>query len=164
MLDWVTEGRSATNEHWDLHSFTSRNEFFLPQPDGSSRLMLRDAMILEREGEEADEIRGRVGGMAVFATLVVHGPRFKGLEEGILKRFRDEPRIGNKNWGDGKVEKRRWEGVLWTAARVRGFVLVKVGGKELQDVRGFLRMLLEEGKGAEEVVEEFGERCLLCLQ
>lgn len=166
MLDWLTEGRSASGEKWDFHAFVSRNEFFLPREDGSQRLMLRDAMVLERVGvEEEAELRDRMEGMAVFATLVIRGPMFKLLEAEILQRFREEPRIGNRNWDDGKVEKRRWEGVVWTAARVRGFVLVKVGGRSLQEVRGFLRMLLEEGEGGRgEVVGKFGEGCLLCLQ
>ncbi|KAI5806985.1 UreD urease accessory protein-domain-containing protein [Geopyxis carbonaria] len=165
VLDWVTEGRSALSEHWDCHSFVSRNELFRERDDGTWRLMLRDAMILERWGNEPDDIRDRMDGFTVFATMVIHGPKFSGLCAQITDIFKKEPRVGGKNF-DGKAQKiqKAPQGVLWTVANIRGFLLVKVSGKILEDVRTFLRTLLSEGEGAKEIIEEFGEGSLLSLQ
>jgi len=167
MLDWVSEGRSALNEHWDFVSFVSRNEFYIRRVDGSRRLMLRDSVILEQEDGITDvgpSLRERMDGFTVFATLIIRGPKFKGLADSILKRFGDEPRIGGRNFEDKqdfKHDRDKKGGVVWTAASVRGFVLVKISGKVLEDARAFVRGLL---LGGSEVVEEFGDGSLLCLQ
>jgi urease accessory protein len=164
VLDWVCEGRSARGEHWDLHSFTSRNEFFLPRDEGRpDRLMLRDSLVLT---QDAQGLRVRMDGFTVFATLVVRGPKFVGLAEALLNRFSEEPRIGGRNFDnrvDFKNDKAKKGGVIWTATKHRGFVLVKVSGKELEEVKVFLRELLMSG-GESDLVREFGEGALLCLQ
>ncbi|KAF8534263.1 UreD urease accessory protein-domain-containing protein [Trichophaea hybrida] len=168
VLDWVSEGRSARNEHWDFTSFVSRNEFFIPRASsGSKRLLLRDALILERETDDAEGLKRRMEGFTVFATLMIHGPKFANLANCILRRFEDEPRIGGRNFdnrGDFKKDEGKKGSVVWTAANVRGFVLVKVSGKELEHVRAFLRDLLLSGGEENEVLVEFGEGALLCLQ
>lgn len=104
-----------------------------------------------------------MGGMKVFGTMVIRGPKFEKTAEGLLERFKKEPRMGNRNWDGELLEKRRWEGVVWTVARVRGCVIVKAGGEELEDVRGFLGSCLEE-EGGDEVVGEWGRGVLMCLQ
>ncbi|KAI5841997.1 UreD urease accessory protein-domain-containing protein [Tricharina praecox] len=171
VLDWVTEGRSARGEHWNLSSFISRNEFFSP-PKGEGlapRLLLRDSMVLTGDGE-AGRLLERMESQTVFATVMIHGPLFVKLEEAVLEKFRDEPRIGGRNFdnrGDFKKDDERKGGVVWTAARVRGFVLVKVTGRELEEVKVFIRGLLLLGGGTDgdgEVVRKFGEGALLCLQ
>lgn len=176
VLDWVSEGRSARGEHWDLQCFASRNEFFFAPapaptpchiPPPSRRLMLRDALVLE---QDAGGLRQRMDGFTVFATMMIHGPRFRRLAQCVLARFADEPRIGGRNFDNRRDFKRdmaRAGGVVWTAANVRGFVLVKVSGKELEHVRAFLRDLLLGGGACcsePEVLAEFGEGALLCLQ
>ncbi|KAA8912860.1 UreD urease accessory protein-domain-containing protein [Sphaerosporella brunnea] len=165
VLDWVSEGRSARGEHWDLTSFVSRNEFFIPKGEGESeRLMLRDSMILT---QDAEGLRSRMDGFTVFATLMIHGPRFAGLSEALLQKFKDEPRIGGRNFDnrrDFKNDTTKKGGVIWTATSMRGFVLVKLSGKELEEVKIFLRELLKSGEDEGDVVREFGEGALLCLQ
>lgn len=181
VLDWVSEGRSARGEHWDLQRFASRNEFFsapapapstgdLPLPSPPRRLMLRDALVLEKD---TDGLRQRMDGFTVFATMMIRGPKFRRLAQCVLARFADEPRIGGRNFDNRRDFKRdmaRAGGVVWTAADVRGFVLVKVSGKELEHVRALLRDLLlgggggGGGDGESEVLAEFGEGALLCLQ
>ena len=53
------------------------------------------------------------------------------------------------------------DGLLWTAAQVRGFVLVKFGAKEVDGARRWLgEMLKREGS----VEREFGHQALLCLR
>lgn len=104
-----------------------------------------------------------MGGMTVFGTMVIRGPKFEKTAEGLLERFKKEPRIGNRNWDGGEEKKREWEGVVWTAAKVRGCVMIKVGGNVLEDVRGFLKSCLEE-EGKEEVIDEWGKGVVMCLQ
>lgn len=186
VLDWLTEGRSARGEHWALHRLESRNEVF-----AGGRLLLRDALVLDAELVGGETLRGRMDGVACVATVIVRGPRFAGLVRYVLDRYLREPRVGARGFG-GATEK-RWE-VLWTAASVRGCLVVKVSGGELQEVRGFLRELLEErkeggvgeGEGGGEgggdintketdgetdtntsdgdIVREFGEDSLRCLR
>lgn len=185
VLDWLSEGRSARGEHWALHRLESRNEVF-----AGGRLLLRDALVLDAELVGGETLRGRMDGVACVATVIVRGPRFAGLVRYVLNRYLREPRIGARGFG-GATE-RRWE-VLWTAASVRGCLVVKVSGGELQEVRGFLRELLEErkevgggggGGGGEgdintkdtnggpdtntsdhgDIVREFGEDSLRCLR
>ncbi|TGZ84687.1 UreD-domain-containing protein [Ascodesmis nigricans] len=181
ILDWYTEGRSARNEKWAFESFESRNDVYIdlpsPQSEGeqsntpnqlplrTSKLLLRDTQILTRDPSAAlDELQSRMDFMSVFATLLVRGPRFEKLQSGLLRRYSEEPRIGARNWHGEKKEKiRRFEGVVWTAAKVRGFVAVKAGGRVLEDVRAFLRSCLEE-EGEEEVIGEFGRGVVMCLQ
>lgn len=122
--------------------------------------------MLDEELVGGETLQSRMDGFACVATVIARGPLFVGLVRYVLERYQREPRVGAK--GFGGVRERRWD-VLWTAASVRGFLVVKVSGRELQEVRGFLREMLEEekgGKGEEEgdVVREFGEEALRCLR
>lgn len=161
VLDWVSEGRSARGEKWEMGRFESRNEVY-----SGGRLLLRDAVVLDAGDVGGEGLAGRMDGMGVFATVLVGGERFEGLVKGVVERFGSEPRVGGRGFAVESVG-RRWE-VVWTAARVRGFLLVKVSGRELEEVRGFLKELLEEGgrdeRGVGDVVREFGEEALRCLQ
>lgn len=178
VLDWLSEGRSARGEHWALHRLESRNEVF-----AEGRLLLRDAVVLDGALVGGETLRARMHGFTCVATVIVRGPLFDGLVRYVLAQYLREPRVGARGFG-GTVE-RRWD-VLWTAASVRGFLVVKVSGGEPEEVRGFLRELLEEGKGGGggggggsdnghggdnntpdghgDIVREFGEDSLQCLR
>ena len=167
VLDWVTEGRAARGERWGLERFESRNEVYSV---GSTRLLLRDALVLNSlppTNNREESLCSRMDGLVVFATLIIRGPAFEKLATFAKNKFSEEPRIGGRSFGtsgDGKVRGdngRNKRDVLWTVSEVRGFVLVKVSGWVLEEVRGFLRELLIDG---EDVVGEFGEDCLLCLR
>jgi urease accessory protein len=59
------------------------------------------------------------------------------------------------------LEREKKEGVVWSAANVRDFVLVKFASTEVEASRNWLRdMIVEEGS----VLHGFGERALLCLK
>ena len=95
-----------------------------------------------------------------------------------MSEFKALPRIGGRKWDSGsesgeedtdasfvrRATRHRQEtidGVLWSAASVRGCVVVKFGARELEGGRRWVRsMLVEEGT----VVREFSERALLCLR
>jgi urease accessory protein len=53
------------------------------------------------------------------------------------------------------------DGLVWSAANVRGFVLVKFASREVEGSRNWLRdMIKEEGS----LLDTFGERAILCLK
>ena len=133
---------------------------------------MRDSVVLEGEN-----IRARMDNMGIFATVILHGPLFESLMQFFLKEFRLLPRIGGRNWGpDGQVAKKptgqeKWreerlqkegrDGLIWTAARVRGCTIVKFGAREVEGARIWLGgMLKEEGT----VGREFGEGALMCVR
>lgn len=191
VLDWVTEGRAARDEHWSLKRFESRNEFFgvknIDAVDGGSaggesvrgRLLLRDAMILDGEMLCGDEtLRERQDSQTIFATAVIRGKPFTRLIGYIKTRYANEPRIGQKRWDTDDDSRRhnrieveaRDNGVLWAASSVRGFLLVKVSGVEMEGVKRFVKGLLsevdEDGVQREGgcIAEEFGTGMFRCLE
>ena len=187
VLDWVSEGRTAHGEKWRLKEFRSRNDVFEEGHDDlpdKKRLLLRDSLILHGDPERGnakgiESLISRMDGLSCVSTLIIRGPRFENLASHILKRFEHEPRVGSGgkgwNWDKNRQDEEGssclFRDVLWTAASVRGFVLVKVSAKELEEARRFLRdLLLEgwspqvEGQPAPDVVQEFGLGSLLCLE
>ncbi|KAI9861355.1 MAG: hypothetical protein M1813_005252 [Trichoglossum hirsutum] len=174
VLDWVSEGRTARGEKWEFESWKGKNEVWtLEEPP---RLLLRDNVILGGEGQFNNEtLESRMDGLSIFGTLIVRGPLFASLAAFLLQEFTALPRIGGGGGGRGwnseapltdvdpKRESRHAreqdDGVLWTAAAVRGFVVVKLGARSVEGARNWVREMVGE------VVErEFGEGSLLCLR
>ena len=175
VCDWVTSGRSARGENWDMYGYKSRNEVWTVDEAGKKRLLLRDNLILDKHGRTGMPMSSRMDNYSIFGTLIVRGLIFSSLSKFFLDEFEALPRIGGRNWGDAVQpellphEQRRYErqqreksdGLIWSAANVRGFVLVKFGSREVQGARNWLRdMIKEEGS----VPESFGERAILCLK
>jgi urease accessory protein len=180
VLDWVSEGRRARGESWTLHSWEGRNEVKEPISGSNSqgRLLLRDVVMLS-DNQLAGEQNGlleKTNGMGVFGTLILCGPVFKKLGQFFLSEFSGQPRIGAKNWtgedfekeksaerlcGDQRRRQEQADALLWTAAYVRGFVLVKFGAREVDGARRWLgSIMLQEGS----VEREFGHQALFCLR
>ena len=177
VLDYVSNGRPANGENWSFFRYGSKNEIYLSLPDGTRRLLLRDNILLDNDGNE-DTIANRMNGLAVLGTFILYGPLFRNLKQFFMDEFKALPRIGGRKWdsssesGDEDIdpanirraERQRREtadGLLWSAASIRGCVVVKFGAREVEIGRRWLRiMLMEEGS----VVREFGERALLCLR
>ncbi|EPS37368.1 hypothetical protein H072_8944 [Dactylellina haptotyla CBS 200.50] len=213
VLDWVTEGRAARDEHWSLHRFESRNEVFAVSPNtineetvvnGNSnndnntasgngsdesrkqkkrgKLLLRDAMILDSRvlspANDGETLRERQDGQTIFSTLIIRGKPFEELIAYIKARYANEPRIGQKRWDTDDDSRRhnrieieaRNSGIMWAASSVRGFLLVKVSGVEMEGVKRFIRGLLGQVDGdgvAKEdgcIVREFGSGMFRCLE
>jgi urease accessory protein len=179
VCDWVTSGRSARGENWDLYEYRSRNEVWSTTnaANGSLKrvLLLRDSLILDKNGQIGMAFAERMDGYSVFGTLIVRGPVFAKLSKFFLEEFEALPRIGGRDWGDAaqpeltpmelrrvaRQTRERIDGVIWSAAHVRDFVLVKFASREVEGSRHWLRdMLREEGS----IVENFGERAILCLK
>lgn len=178
VLDWVSNGRPANGENWSFYDYGSKNEIYISETDGQRRLLLRDSVLLN-DGRGQGSIAARMDGLAVYGTLILYGPLFDALGVFFMSEFKALPRIGGRKWDSGsesgddeeidpaavrRIERQRREttdGMLWSAAAVRGCVVVKFGARELEHCRRWLRtMLLEEGT----VAREFGERALLCLR
>ncbi|KAF1921588.1 UreD urease accessory protein-domain-containing protein [Ampelomyces quisqualis] len=175
VCDWVTSGRSARGENWDIHEYNSKNEVWSFDDAGQRRLLLRDNLILDKHGRTDMALSSRMDGYAVFGTLIIRGPSFSSLAQFFMDEFEALPRIGGRNWGDTvqpdptTTEQRRCarqqrendDGLIWSAANVRGFVLVKFASRAVEGARKWLRdMVREEGS----VLQGFGERATLCLK
>jgi urease accessory protein len=179
VLDWVTEGRTARGEKWSFDVWKGRNEVWtLPSETvKKSNLLLRDNVILETNGKDHNGLEAKMDGMGVVGTLIIRGPLFKKLGEVFMEGFKAMPRIGGKDWSHPsdiapalaadevkkalRLAQEIEDGVLWSAAPIRGCVLVKFGAREVQGARNWLRdIVLDEGT----IEKEFGEGALLCLR
>jgi urease accessory protein len=182
VLDWVTEGRRARGESWTLWSWKGKNEVReLPHGNsGQSRLLLRDAVMLGDHCTDSVSlgagILDKTDGMGAFGTLILYGSTFQALAAFFLDEFKNQPRIGAKNWSDGMSEKpvsektkereRRLQeeianGLLWTAASTRGFVVIKFGAREIGGARQWIGdMIRREGS----IEKEFGHQALIGLR
>jgi urease accessory protein len=175
VCDWVTSGRSARGENWDIYEYKSRNEVWTTDASGKSRLLLRDNLILDKHGCTNMALSARMDGYAVFGTLIIRGTLFDNLARFFLEEFEALPRIGSRDWGDTapveltpkqqrrheRLQREVADGVVWSAASVRGFVLVKFASREVEGSRNWLRdMIREEGS----VLRGFGDRAMLCLK
>lgn len=173
VCDWVSEGRTARGEKWSFHTYTSRNEMYLAPSGGKRRLMLRDNVILDNHDAVNESVAGRMKEMGVFGTLILCGDMFRMLGQYFMAEFKSLPQIGSRQWDvpdaltdqqaerAKRVEQEKNDGLFWTAASLRGFVVVKFGAKEVEGAKRWLRHMLKiEGT----VEREFGERALLCLR
>ncbi|KAL2426241.1 hypothetical protein ABEF95_001940 [Exophiala dermatitidis] len=175
VLDWVSEGRRARGESWTLWSWRGRNEVRETDERSKGRLLLRDAVMLHEDGLGGTGIADKADNMGIFGTLIVYGPIFKKLGDFLMHEFSSQPRIGAKNWTASETtgvtegvkqaelarQREQQDGLLWTAAKVRGFVLVKFGATELDGAKRWLGDLLKK-EGSVETM--FGHQALLCLR
>ncbi|KAF2797541.1 UreD-domain-containing protein [Melanomma pulvis-pyrius CBS 109.77] len=179
VCDWVTSGRSARGENWDIYEYKSRNEVWTSGDKAKgikeTRLLLRDNMILDKHGQTGIPLAERMDGYSVFGTLIIRGTVFAHLSKFFVDEFEALPRIGGRDWGDSvspdltpkeqrrldRQQREKTNGVVWSAANVRGFVLVKFASREVEGSRNWLRdMIREEGS----ILGAFGERAVLCLK
>jgi urease accessory protein UreH len=184
LLDWVTEGRTALGENWSFVRWNGRNEIWAAADDQTSRdrLLMRDAVILDssRAHPQLPTLRESMHGMGVTGTLVLRGPLMKSVGEFFLAEFAILPRLGARDWRSDDMKKEaepllapreQWraerlrmekEGkVLWSAANVRGCVVVKFGAPAVEAGRLWIgSMLAQEGT----IREHFGYMSLMCVK
>ncbi|KAI0157660.1 UreD-domain-containing protein [Xylariaceae sp. FL1272] len=184
-LDWVTHGRSARGENWSLTRWVGRNEVWatsVSQPQ-QFRLLVRDAVILDGESRstQLQNLRDSMYQNAVIGTLILRGPLMKQAGEFFLAEFNALPRLGARDfrsaerrekdaatsrsrteiWREARLRQEKESNVLWSAAHVRGCVIVKFGAATVEAGRQWINsMLLEEGS----VERNFGEQALMCVQ
>ncbi|KAL4923322.1 urease accessory protein UreD [Aspergillus undulatus] len=150
--------------HIQSSSSLTRNDVWaLPDPNkGTGRkllirdsLALGDASSLPGFGDEMDDL-------GVFGTLILRGPVFRTLGEFFLAEFSRLPRIGpNGQRVDEDASRLDHSVRTWTAACIRGAVVVKFGAQEVDAARHWLRGMLQREGTVEKV---FGAKSLLCLQ
>lgn len=183
LLDWVTQGRFARGEDWDLHRWIGRNEVWISGrvADTQDRLLVRDAVILEGSTQKSrpGSLRDTMHGNAVFGTLILRGPLTKSLGEFFLSEFAALPRLGARDfrtteekekevthsplerWRISRLKQETIDKVLWSAAHVRGCVVVKFGASTVEAGRNWIgSMLIQEGS----VASNYGEDALMCVR
>lgn len=176
LLDWVTQGRTARGEDWSFVKWVGRNEIW-----AGGRMLVRDAVILDRDRQVGGmTLKQSMHAMGVLGTLVLRGPLVKGLGAFFLEEFDALPRLGSRDWrseeakkkdDEGKDGREKWRAerlkiekeslVLWSAANVRGCVVVKFGAPEVEAGRLWIgNMLKREGS----VLQHFGDHALMCVK
>lgn len=183
LLDWVTQGRWARGEDWSFVRWKGRNEIWLA--DGSSskkpRLLVRDSVILDEASRDLTgmPLRSSAHGHGIFGTLILRGEQMKKLGVFFLAEFSALPRLGIKDfrsaearekeessqsteeqWRRGRLGMEREHGILWSAASVRGCVIVKFGAATVEGARVWIgEMLRKEAT----ISNLFGDQALMCL-
>jgi urease accessory protein len=183
LLDWVSAGRTARGENWDLRAWRGRNEVWLAAHSGEkSRLLLRDNVILEGSDEKINNDLGKkMQGMEIFGTLVLRGPLMQTLADFFMVEFASLPRIGardfrsqekvakdsglvlprRENWRQSRLKQEQEDGIWWSAAKVRGCTVIKFGAHTVEGGRTFIgSMLKEEGS----IIAHFGEEATMCIR
>lgn len=112
LLDWFSSGRAARGERWAFKHFESRNDLFI----GGERALV-DPILLNSE-----ELAARMGRFNCLATLLLIGPPLKAASDVLLQQIAARP-----------VEKRA--ALTASASPVRGGVLLRVAGEEVEAVR-----------------------------
>ncbi|KAI9158709.1 urease accessory protein [Paramyrothecium foliicola] len=183
-LDWVTQGRSARGENWSFVKWTGRNEVWQCADPASpkDRLLVRDTVILSSENALASgqPLPDTMHKLAVFGTLILRGALMKPVGDFFMTEFDNLPRLGardfrsqdakkesDKNvseaerWRSSRIDMEKRDGVLWSAAHVRGCVVVKFGAPMVEAAREWVgSMLLREGT----IGACFGEQALMCVR
>ncbi|KAK6581589.1 hypothetical protein PZA11_006280 [Diplocarpon coronariae] len=184
LLDWVSEGRTARGEDWDLRAWRGRNEIWLAADTRKrTRLLLRDNVILEGDvpGAAGKHLRNKMKELGIFGTLVLHGPLTEPLSSFFLAEFSSLPQIGaqdfrspermdrdsgniqskQESWRASRLKQEKIDGVLWSAARIRGCTVIKFGARTVEGGRKWIGgMIKEEGS----VAAEFGDDSTMCVR
>jgi urease accessory protein len=184
LLDWVSAGRTARGEHWDFWSWRGRNEVWATRERGDkARLLLRDNVILESQPTDSKEstIKTKMHGLDIFGTLILRGPNVESAAAFFLTEFAAMPRIGARDfrsqdmkdtdsaivlshfeaWRSARLKQDAADGILWSAAKVRGCTVVKFGARTVEGARVWIGgMLKEEGS----ISKVFGEDAMMCVR
>ncbi|TVY91784.1 putative urease accessory protein ureD-like, partial [Lachnellula willkommii] len=184
LLDWVSAGRTARGEDWDLRGWSGRNEVWsIAQTRKKPRLLLRDNVLLDgvAMGSTENVLRKKMQGLGIFGTLVLKGPLMESLAAFFLSEFSTLPRIGARDfrsqdmkdhdntlvlspqdsWRSSRLMQETEDKVLWSAAKVRGCTVVKVGARTVEGGRRWIgSMIKEEGS----VSQHFGEDATMCVR
>lgn len=184
LLDWVTQGRAARGENWSFVRWVGRNEVWSlrDDPAAGDRLLVRDSVILDSNQSHPPlpTLRESMHSVGIIGTLVLRGPLMRPLGEFFLTEFAALPRLGARDFrsddakqtagdplslrGKWRAERLRMEKdsrLLWSAAHVRGCVVVKFGAPDVEAGRLWVgSMLVQEGS----ISQNFGNQSLMCVR
>ncbi|KAH8600071.1 urease accessory protein-like protein UreD [Bisporella sp. PMI_857] len=181
LLDWVSEGRTARGEDWDLGAWIGRNEIWATGE--KPKLLLRDKVMLEGGSptNRGQSLKNRMQDLAIFGTLILRGPLVKTLSSFFLSEFAAMPRLKaqdfrsqaridrdsktqpskHKLWRKNRLQYEKEYGVLWSAANIRGCTVVKFGSRAVEGARVWLgTMIKEEGS----IEKHFGDDAVMCVK
>ncbi|KAI8250562.1 putative urease accessory protein ureD-like [Colletotrichum sp. SAR11_239] len=184
LLDWVTQGRTARGEDWSFVKWSGRNEIWSSSetPGSKKRLLVRDTVILDRssQGMVGRSLRESMHSNGLFGTLILRGPQMQSVGNFFLDEFSALPRLGARDfrsaevraeeesnlseaelWRLKRIEMETKQSILWSAARVRGCVIVKFGASTVEAGRLWIgSMLSQEGN----ITRIFGDQALMCVK
>ncbi|KAL2887427.1 urease accessory protein UreD [Ceratocystis lukuohia] len=176
ILDWVSQGRVSLGEDWDFTKWTGTNEVWLSGE--TNRLLVRDTVILDAREDRLSGVplKDTMQSIGVFGTLILRGSRIHKLGTFFMKEFEAMPRIGARTWGDeapskdtseelawrlNRLDVEKQTGLTWSAAHLRGCIIIKFGGKDVNSAKNWLlSMITREGT----IQEMFGENATYGLQ
>ena len=184
LLDWVSAGRTARGEDWDLGAWSGRNEVWsVAQHGKGARLLLRDNVLLEGDASGADgnDLRKRMQRMGIFGTLVLRGPLVDSLAAFFLSEFAALPRIGARDfrsqekmdkdsgvvlshqdsWRKARLKQEMEAGLLWSAAKVRGCTVVKFGARTVEGGRMWIGSMVKQ---EDSISRHFGPESIMCVR
>ena len=183
VLDWVSAGRIARGEDWDLRSWSGRNEVSAAAGhDEKARLLVRDnVLLIGNEQESGKLLRRQMNGMEIFGTLILKGPLLANLAAFFLEEFASLPRIGardfrtqdkvdedremilscRESWRKTRLAQESMDGLLWSAAKVRGCTVVKFGARTVEAGRCWIGSMIKEEGG---IAKHFGEDATMCIR
>jgi urease accessory protein len=184
LLDWVTQGRQARGEDWSFLRWKGRNEVWLRQNSATEkgRLLVRDAIALDSTVLDTTgrPLKSSLHAHGIVGTLILRGPHMAALGDFFLVEFAALPRLGIKDfrtaeakaaedsrktsqqkWREGRLKMETAHNVIWSAARVRGCVIVRFGAGTVEGGRVWVgEMLQTQGS----VAELYGDQALMCLR
>jgi urease accessory protein len=184
LLDWFSSGRTARGEDWDCHSWRGRNEIWIAGDAGTkNRLVLRDNISLTGDPatQNGTALKSKMHGLGLFGTLILIGPLVESLVNFFMAEFALLPRIGVRDfrseeavekegkvelsgqdlWRAQRLEKEKDDGILWSAARVRGCTVVKFGARNVEGGRTWIgSMIKKEGT----IQQIFGDDAVMCVR
>jgi urease accessory protein len=184
LLDWVSNGRSARGEDWDCQAWSGRNELWSAGDSSEkNRLILRDNVILDSDsnGQNAVKLSKKMQGIGLFGTLILKGPLVDSLADFFLAEFASLPRIGARDfrtneavekdgemelsleasWRAKRLKQEKDDAILWSAARVRGCVVMKFGARTVEGGRTWIGNMIRQEGCVEKV---FGSDAVMCIK
>lgn len=181
LLDWVSAGRTARGEEWDFRAWSGRNEVWTAGV--KPRLLLRDNVILEGDGFDTcdNELKKKMQNLTIFGTLVLRGPLVEALSSFFLSEFaalprlraqdfRSQERIDNDSkitlsrqeiWRNSRLHQEQENGLLWSAAKIRGCTIIKFGSHTVEGARTWVGGMIKEDGSIE---KNFGEDATMCVK
>lgn len=185
--DWSLVRWTGLNEiWWSATAAAASSPLPSAAPARKGRLLVRDAVKLDARSAALSaavgDLRATMHGLGIFGTLILRGPLMRSLGDFFLAEFAALPRIGARDWRTdearrlaedegakdprevwraGRLRMERDEGFLWSAASVRGCVVVKFGAATVEAGRMWIgSMLVRE----ESIAAHFGDQALMCVR
>ncbi|KAJ3565464.1 hypothetical protein NP233_g7612 [Leucocoprinus birnbaumii] len=156
ILDWLTSGRKALDEEWVFTRYYSENEVYI----GGKR-WVRDVMLLEAdaEGHSNDMSLGplprrslgeRLSPYSCYAMVILYGSQVQTIIDNLRARFEAitvfKRRVPEDLlWSFSPIGVPGLEGSAGAAAKG---AVVRVAGKETEQVKGWLKEALRGLEGA----------------